>query len=45
MIIGLSSPRGWNMDAVVASTLRFVLAVEPVVWTEVVFFLNWIDQF
>jgi len=40
MTAGLSSPRGSNIDAVVASTFRIVLAVEFVVRTCVVFFLT-----
>ena len=40
MTAGLSSPRGSNMDAVVASTLRFVLALDPVVYSWVMLFLT-----
>ena len=42
MTAGLSSPSGSNIDAVVASTLRFVLAVESVVCKWVMLFLSWI---
>jgi len=41
MTAGLSSPRGSNIDDEVASTFRFVLAVESVVCTCVVLFLTW----
>ena len=41
MTAGLSSPRGSYIDAVVASTFRFVLAVKSVGCTCVVLLLTW----